>query len=74
MYTDVSLYRVTGGAGHRASVIIYRGRMDRNADRVRAGLSRGSVILWIRKEEPSGGGVDGSRLLGGREGGGGERG
>ena len=43
-------------------------------DRVRAGRSRGSVILWIRKEEPSGGGVDGSRLLGGREDGGGERG
>ena len=45
-------------------------------DRVRAGRSRGSrsVIMWIRKEEPSGGGVDGSRLLGGREDGGGERG
>ena len=31
-------------------------------------MSRGSIILWIRKEEPSGGGVDGSRRrLGGRE-------
>ena len=36
--------------------------------------SQGSIILWIRKEEPSGGGVDGSRRLGGREDGGGERG
>ena len=43
-------------------------------DRVRAGRGRGSVILWIRKEEPSGGGVDGSRRLGGREDGDGERG
>ena len=34
--------------------------------------SRGSVILWIRKEKPSGGGVDGSRRLGGREDGDGE--
>ena len=36
--------------------------------------SQGSIILWIWKEEPSGGGVDGSRRLGGREGGDGERG
>ena len=33
--------------------------MDRNGPC----KSRGSIILWIRKEEPSGGGVDGSRLL-----------
>ena len=32
----------------------------------------GSIILWIRKEEPSGGGVDGHRRLGGREDGDGE--
>ena len=37
-------------------------------------MSRGSIILWIRKEEPSGDGVDGSRRLGGREDGDGERG
>ena len=37
-------------------------------------MSLGSIILWIGKEEPSGGGVDGSRRLGGREDGGGERG
>ena len=35
-------------------------------------MSRGSVISWIWKEEPSGGGVDGSRRLGGREDGDGE--
>ena len=40
--------------------------MDRNGPC----KSRGSIILWIRKEEPSGGGVDGSRRLGGREDGG----
>ena len=40
-------------------------------DRVRAA---GSVILGIGKWEPSDGGVDGSRRLGGREDGGGERG
>ena len=33
-----------------------------------------SIISWIGKMWPSGGGVDGSRLLGGRDGGGGERG
>ena len=37
-------------------------------------MSPGSIILWTRKEKPSGGGVDGSRRLGGREDGGGERG
>ena len=40
-------------------------------DHVRAA---GSVISWIGKQEPSGSGVDGSRRLGGREDGGGERG
>ena len=44
--------------------------MDRNGPC----MSRGSIILWIGKEEPSGSGVDGSRRLGGREDGGGERG
>ena len=33
-------------------------------DRVRASIS---VIFWIGKKEPSGGGVDESRRLGGRE-------
>ena len=42
--------------------------MDRNGPC----KSRGSIILWIRKEKPSGGGVDGSRRLGGRKDGGGE--
>ena len=40
-------------------------------DHVRAA---GSVISWIGKQEPSGSGVDGSRRLGGRVDGGGERG
>ena len=46
--------------------------MDRNGPC----KSRGSIILWIWEEEPSGGGVDGSRrlALGGREDRGGERG
>ena len=43
--------------------------MDRNGPC----MSRGSIILWIRKEEPSGGGVDGSRRLGGREDGDGKK-
>ena len=44
--------------------------MDRNGPC----KSRGSIILCqIRKEKPSGCGVDGPRRLGGREDGGGER-
>ena len=31
----------------------------RTVDRNGPCMSRGSIILWIRKEEPSGGGVDG---------------
>ena len=44
--------------------------MDRNANG--PCKSRGSIIWWIRKEKPSGCGVDGSRRLGGREDGGGQ--